>query len=1611
MAVAEAPRVVRSLPGRVRVHLPDWSGASPDSIEAGLAEVAGVETVRARSATGNVLVHFDREATDQRTILDALATAAARAPVEHDPRRPPAQSEDRKGRRRSSLNDNGPHGSRARIAVRGLDREPELARRLVDRLGRMRGVRRVSSSPLTGRVLIEFSEHELEFEELLAEIEKLELPELPGEDTPRHPLDPTPLIQSSSRTLGALLGIGLLASRRALGAQGPPVTRRGPAEAAGALGIVEGLPAVAERLEAALGPTGGQLLFGGVGLASLTFSGSALGLAVAGAGALRLLVEVRARRTAWREYEERLGEEAAPHPGARVRIDAGERVPLPGRVVEGFGTAIGADGLPTEASPGASVEAGARLYGGPCVIELANPGGFTPPPRAGESRPSGYDRYLHAIGPVSLGYAALIGVLTRSPTRAITALLLVNPRAALIGAESADNGASARAIRSGVTVVGSRQHRPIRLPDALLLASPRVLTDGFEIGAAVALAAGATEEEVLRIASGVAAAAGSPWGRAFAATGRLEAVDGAFDGRTATAELGGQRWTLARARGRLPEPLERQREPGDVVLLLRRQGETGPHGAVVLRPRMARGAPDLLERCGRNGVQVRMASRSRSQAARAIARRARVELITGSDLSSVVRAAQRDGAVVAVLSDSATDGEAFAAADLAIALTSGLSGRFLARADLLAPDLGAAAAIIETAARHDLAVRDGVLCSVGANVAGAVWGVGAAPAFRRAARATYIGALAAMAAGELRLRGGRRPRSVAERLADPLPERWGRESPAAVLEAFGASPRGLAQAEAERRWAPLEKDDERNPFLTAVTDQLRSPLTAVLLTGAATSFWIGAMADVGMIAAVIAANALVGAWQERQAGRALDALERMSAQTATVLRDGVERVVASDEVVPGDVLVLTSGDRVAADARLIQADGLELDEAALTGESLPVAKTVSGGTDASRIVLEGSDVTVGAGLAVVVAVGQDTRIGATAAALALDEVPESQLGRRLNTMMRQVLPLVAVGGVLVAVSGVAWGGALAPQLALGASVAIAALPEGLPLLAGVAQAAVARRLADRRVLVRRLASVEALGRVDVACADKTGTLTEGRLAVTVVTDPDGNEGSPDALTPVLTDVLLDAALASPHPDAPEADAHPTDIAVLEAARRAGLADRLRTSRGQEWAFEPVRSFHATVAHGRLRLKGAAEALAWRCTSIRRGQGRQPLHASSRAALLAAAEALARRGLRVLMVAEGPGDADVADPRDLIAVGFIGISDPLRPSVPRAVERCAAAGVRLIMLTGDHPATARAIAREAGLDGSSDALLTGPEIAELDDVALDERLDRARVIARMSPLDKLRIVEALQRRGHVVGMTGDGVNDAPALRLADVGIAIGRSATEVARQAADVVVVEGDFSMLVESLLEGRSFWRNIRRSLGLLLGGNLGEVGLMVGSSALGLPSPLTTRQVLAVNLVTDVLPAVAVAVQEPVDRDLASLAREGTAALGSPLRDDILRRGVVTAIPSIACYLAAGPRRDPLHARAVAFSSIVTTQLGQTLALGRARGQLTSPVAAGVTGSAAVLAAALSLPPLQGFLGLVAPTPYGLVLTLAATASAVGLHGLLANSGHARRPLLPAGT
>jgi magnesium-transporting ATPase (P-type) len=325
---------------------------------------------------------------------------------------------------------------------------------------------------------------------------------------------------------------------------------------------------------------------------------------------------------------------------------------------------------------------------------------------------------------------------------------------------------------------------------------------------------------------------------------------------------------------------------------------------------------------------------------------------------------------------------------------------------------------------------------------------------------------------------------------------------------------------------------------------------------------------------------------------------------------------------------------------------------------------------------------------------------------------------------------------------------------------------------------------------------------------------------------------------------------------------------------------------------------------------------------------------------------------------------------------VGISDPLRPTVYPAVQRCLAAGIRVIMLTGDHPATARTIAGEAGLlaPGRSE-VLKAADLAEMTPEALDHRLEGVAVIARATPIDKLRVIESLRRRGHTVAMTGDGVNDAPALRLADVGVAMGRTGTEVARQASDVVLVDDDFASLVEALVEGRGFWRNMRTGLGLLLGGNIGELGLIAGSVLMGYGPPLNPAQILIVNMITDALPSLAVLLQRPEHRNLAGLAREGLEALDTGLRRDVFRRALGTAVPSLASFMFTHASTGPLQASAVAFTGVILTQLAQTLEAGKVEGRLSPSVGYAVGASVALLVASVTIPPIRDFLGLFSPS------------------------------------
>ncbi|HEY0698829.1 MAG TPA: HAD-IC family P-type ATPase, partial [Micromonospora sp.] len=762
---------------------------------------------------------------------------------------------------------------------------------------------------------------------------------------------------------------------------------------------------------------------------------------------------------------------------------------------------------------------------------------------------------------------------------------------------------------------------------------------------------------------------------------------------------------------------------------------------------------------------------------------------------------------------------------------------------------------------------------------------------------------------------------------------------------------------------------------------------------------VGSAVDAALVGGVVAGSALIGAAHQVRTERSLSELLSRSAVTARVRRDGRERVVVADDLVPGDIVLLGPGDAVPADCRLVEGAGLETDESSLTGESLPVAKdprpVVAAAVAERRSMLyEGTTVAAGQGVAVVVATGADTEVG-RGMALAREAAPADGVEARLTGLTRTALPLAAGSALAVAGAGLLRGVPLTESATAAANLAVASVPEGLPFLVSAAQLAAARRLAGCGALVRNPRTIEALGRVDVLCFDKTGTLTEGRLRLAGVGDGD-RYADLDQLDGGLRPVLAAAVRATPQPDGDEGGqlSGETDRAVVEGAERAGVrpATGVRGWRPvTAMPFEPSRGYHATVGgdHDRflLSVKGAPETILPRCASRRTVDGDRRLDESGRDALRASLERLAGAGHRVLAVAERPvptGELADADVADLTFVGFLSIADGVRDSAAPAVHRIRAAGVHTIMITGDHPATAEAIAATISADGDQ-RVTTAAELDQLDDGALAERLMRTDVVARCTPAHKVRIIQALQGAGRTVAMTGVGANDAPAIRLADVGIALGQRGTPAARAAADLVVTDDRLETIIATLVEGRAMWSSVRHALSILVGGNLGEIAFSVLTAAATGRSALNGRQLLLVNLLTDLVPAMAIAVRPPRPDATADLLAEGPdTSLGETLSREIAVRAGSTALGATTGWTLARMTGRERRAATVALAALVGTQLGQTAIAGAS-----SPrVLAAAAGSAAALAAVIQTPGLSQFFGC---TPLGPVGWTIATGSALG--------------------
>ena len=796
---------------------------------------------------------------------------------------------------------------------------------------------------------------------------------------------------------------------------------------------------------------------------------------------------------------------------------------------------------------------------------------------------------------------------------------------------------------------------------------------------------------------------------------------------------------------------------------------------------------------------------------------------------------------------------------------------------------------------------------------------------------------------------------------------WHTCTPDQTLADLEASGDGLTPEEAVRRQSRFGlnvlPEAARTTVWSLLLGQFKNVLILILLVAVALSALLGEIVESVVIAVIVLFAILLGFAQEFRAERALAALRALAAPLARVRRGGRELAIPARELVPGDLLLLRVGDRVPADARLLEAVNLQVNEAALTGESLSVDKSVETLEDPDlaigdrrNLVFSGTDLTYGRGQAVVVETGSQTEFGRITGLLQQVETPRTPLQRNLDKVGRTLAVAASLVVILIAGLGVMRGEPILEMVLFGVALAVAVVPEALPAVVTISLAIGVQRLVRRHALVRRLPTVETLGSTAVICSDKTGTLTRDqmtaralwvagrRLTVSgggyapggTLSDPAGVPGPERPLEWLLRAAALanDARLEHEGGDW-KLYGDPTEGALIALAAKGGVDQRdlqRLLPRVAEIPFSSERKRMTTLhAQGDRILaftKGAAEVVLHDCTHWLTAEGPKPLEAEIRQQIESAALALAEQALRVLALAYKP-EAEVATAeRELTFLGLVGMIDPPRAEAREAIARCAQAGIKPVMITGDHPQTARAIADELGiLQGGR--VVVGRDLDALDDAQLTAAVTEISVYARVSPEHKLRVVTAWQRHGQVVAMTGDGVNDAPALKRADIGVAMGLTGTDVSREAADMTLTDDNFASIVGAVEEGRGIFSNIKKYLMYLLSSNIGEIGLMAGATLAGLPLPLSAVQILYVNLATDGLPALALAVDPPEDGLMRHPPRDPEAGVFTrPVVGLMLIGGLWSTLINLSLFtwaLASG--RSLAHAMTLTFLSLVLIQ------------------------------------------------------------------------------------
>ncbi|PTX50340.1 Ca2+-transporting ATPase [Melghirimyces profundicolus] len=850
---------------------------------------------------------------------------------------------------------------------------------------------------------------------------------------------------------------------------------------------------------------------------------------------------------------------------------------------------------------------------------------------------------------------------------------------------------------------------------------------------------------------------------------------------------------------------------------------------------------------------------------------------------------------------------------------------------------------------------------------------------------------------------------------------------------FGVDPaEGLSDAEAEKRKNQvgpnrLDEGTSLSP-LALLLNQFKDFMVLVLLAATLVSGLLGEYTDAIAIIAIVVLNAVLGFVQEFRAEKSLTALKELSAPMARVKRNGAWKRIPAEDVVPGDLVSLESGDRIPADLRLIRTDNLYIEESALTGESVPVSKTdakIGGGDiplgDRKNMGFLGTMVVRGTGIGLVVSTGMETEMGKIAHLIQTTETMQTPLQNRLEQLGKVLIVVSLFLTAVVVLTGIVHGHDAYKMFLAGVSLAVAAIPEGLPAIVTIALALGVQRMIRRRAIVRKLPSVETLGCASVICSDKTGTLTQNKMTVTHLWmdgrqlevsgsgyDPEGGFTAEGRKVKVQKDAglkrLLEIAVLCNNAqliretgregmlrrkkESWRIDGDPTEGALMVLGAKGNLT---RESMGEYWnrvkefPFDSERKMMSVLvedSQGKrwVMSKGAPDVLLNRCTHVLQEGRPVPLTESMRRKILSNNDQLAAMALRNLALAyrEWSGtvpDKESAAEKNLVFVGLAGMIDPPREEVKEAIRTCRRAGIRTVMITGDHQTTAVAIARQLGILSKGGLTVNGGDISRMSDEEFESKAKDIQVYARVSPEHKLKIVKALQKEGHVVAMTGDGVNDAPAIKASDIGIAMGITGTDVSKEASSLVLSDDNFATIVAAIEEGRSIYDNIRKFISYLLASNVGEILVMFLAMLAGMPLPLVPIQILWVNLVTDGLPAMALGV-DPAEEDTMDRpprnSRESIFARGVGWK--IVTRGLLIGLFTLgAFWISYNEAPDDLvRAQTIAFSTLVLAQL---IYVFDCRSQLTVfhrnplsnlPLVLAVVSSALLLLVVMYYPPLQ---------------------------------------------